>query len=177
MDEIALVDYDPRWPDLFELEAARLRRILPSGLITRVEHFGSTAIPGLPAKPIIDLLVGVNSLAAARRDTLAPLATLGYAFWSDDPDPSRMFFVRGLPPNGPRTHHIHMVALDSPFWERLRFRDYLRAHSDEALRYAQLKRELAAQFSGDREAYTDGKTEYVASVMRKADAASAADPA
>ena len=88
-----------------------------------------------------------------------------------------MFFVRGLPPNGPRTHHIHMVepgTFRDPkndgflFWDRLLFRDYLRAHPDEGRQYEAVKRDLAARFPDDREAYTDGKTEYVYSVMQKA---------
>ena len=79
-----------------------------------------------------------------------------------------MFFVKGLPPNSPRTHHIHMVEPDSLLWERLLFRDYLRKHSDEATRYAQLKCRLAQRFSSDREAYTLGKAEYVEPIMQKA---------
>ncbi|MBD1865322.1 MULTISPECIES: GrpB family protein [Trichocoleus] len=77
---------------------------------------------------------------------------LGYAYWLDNPDPEWMFFVKGLPPNGPRTHHLHMVEPDSVLWERLLFRDYLRKHADEAARYAQLKYHLAQRFFSDREA-------------------------
>ena len=177
MDEIALVDYDPRWPELFAAEAARVRAALPTGLVTMIEHFGSTAVPGLPAKPVIDLLVGVRSVAEAREVAVPKLEALGYAFWGDNPNPGHLFFVLGLPPHGPRTHHIHMVepgTFRDPknpaflFWDRLRFRDYLRAHEGEARRYAALKHALAAQFPGDREAYTDGKADYVAAVMEKA---------
>ncbi|WP_333366949.1 GrpB family protein [Microcoleus sp. AT3-D2] len=137
-------------------------------MITRVEHFGSTAVPGLAAKPIIDLLVGVRSLAKAKQVTVSQLETLGYAYWFDNPDRQRMFFVKGLPPNSPRTHHIHMVEPDSVLWERLLFRDYLCQHSDEVARYAQLKYDLAQRFSTDREAYTSSKAEYIESVMQKA---------
>jgi GrpB-like predicted nucleotidyltransferase (UPF0157 family) len=122
----------------------------------------------LAAKPIIDLLVSVHSLAEAKQVAISPLEKLGYAYWLDNPDSQRMFFVKGLPPNSPRTHHIHMVESDSILQERLLFRDYLRAHPDEACRYAQLKRHLAQQFSNDREAYTNGKTEYVRLIMQKA---------
>lgn len=86
----------------------------------------------------------------------------------DNPDPQRMFFVKGLPPNSPRTHHIHMVKPDSILWERLLFRDYLRQHPDEAKNYGQLKRQLANRFTREREAYTQGKAEYIQSVMQKA---------
>jgi GrpB-like predicted nucleotidyltransferase (UPF0157 family) len=177
VDEIALVEYDPRWPSLFAQEAARIRAALGEGLVVAIEHFGSTSVPGLSAKPIIDLLVGVRSVAEAREKAVPALEALGYAFWYDNPNPDHLFFVRGLPPNGPRTHHIHMVepgTLRDPknetflFWDRLLFRDYLRAHPAEARRYEAVKRDLAARFPDDREAYTDGKTEYVYGVMQKA---------
>ncbi len=177
MDEIALVPYDPHWPELFTLEAARIREVLGSDSIVAVEHFGSTAVPGLSAKPIIDLIVAVRSLAEARKYAVPALEVLGYVYWSDDPAPDRLFFVKGLPPNGPRAHHVHIVepsVSHNPrlgafsFADRLLFRDYLRAHPDEARRYEDLKRDLAARFPDDREAYTDGKTEYVYGVMQKA---------
>lgn len=177
MDEIALVPYDPRWPELFTAEATRVREVLGNDYVTAIEHFGSTAVPGLSAKPIIDMLVAVRSLKEAREQAIPALEALGYAYWSDDPAPDRLFFVKGLPPNGPRTHHVHIVEPTvSPnpylgafgFADRLLFRDYLRAHSNEAQRYEALKRDLATRFPTDREAYTDGKTEYVYSVMQKA---------
>ena len=166
MDEIVIVESNPNWTLLFAQEAARIRA-LDENFITRIEHFGSTAVPGLAAKPIIDLLVGVRSLVEAR-GMISRLETLGYAYWFDNPDPQRMFFVKGLPPKGPRTYHIHMVEPDSALWERLLFRDYLCTHPDEAARYAQLKRHLAQRFSTDREGYTSGKAEYIQSVMQKA---------
>jgi GrpB-like predicted nucleotidyltransferase (UPF0157 family) len=168
MDEVVIVEYDPNWVFLFEQEAARIRAVLDGGLITRIEHFGSTAVPGLAAKPIIDLLVGVRSLEEAKQVALSQLKCLGYAYWFDNPDPQRMFFVKGLPPNSLRTHHIHMVEPESLLWERLLFRDYLRRHSDEAAYYAQVKYNFAQRFSSDREAYTMSKAEYIESVMQKA---------
>ena len=168
MDEIVITEYDPNWVLRFEQESAQVRAVLDRDLITRIEHFGSTAVPGLAAKPIIDLLVGVRSLAEAKQVAVSQLERLGYAYWFENPDPQRMFFVKGLPPNGPRTHHIHMVESNSVLWERLLFRDYLRTHSDEAARYAQLKHHLAQRFSHDREVYTTSKAEYIESVMQKA---------
>jgi GrpB-like predicted nucleotidyltransferase (UPF0157 family) len=168
MDEVVIVEYNPHWALLFEQEAALIGKVLDKDFITRIEHFCSTVVPGLAAKPIIDLLVGVPSLTKAKQVAISQLERLGYAYWFDNPDPQRMFFVKGLPPNSPRTHHIHMIEPDSALWERLLFRDYLRKHPDEAARYAQLKRHLAQHFSADREAYTSGKAEYVQSVMQKA---------
>ena len=168
MDEIVIVEYDRRWITLFQQEATLITKVLNANLITCIEHFGSTAVPNLAAKPIIDLLVGVRSLKQAKQTAVIPLESLGYAYWQDNPDSQRIFFVKGLPPNSPRTHHIHMVEPDSLLWERLLFRDYLRQHPDEANRYARLKRQLARRFTRDREAYTEGKSEYIKSVMDKA---------
>lgn len=175
MDEILIANYDPDWPAKFEAEAARLRAAFSrsretSELITRIEHIGSTAVPGLAAKPIIDLLVGVASLDDARVKAVPVLAEMGYAYWHDNPDDAaHMFFVKGLPPSAPqRTHHIHMVEPGSPFWERLQFRDYLRVHPADRDAYAALKRDLAARFADDREAYTDAKTEFIKAIMEKA---------
>ena len=168
MDEVIITAYDPDWIVLFEAESARIRSVLAEGIVTRIEHFGSTAVPGLAAKPIIDLLVGVRSLAIAKQVVVEPLERLGYAYWWENPDPLRLFLVKGLPPHHPRTHHVHLVEPDSNLWERLLFRDYLRQHSCEAGHYAQLKYDLAQQFPHDRAAYTAGKAEYVESVMKKA---------
>jgi len=161
MDEVILVPYDPSWPERFSQEAALLRSVLPAALPTRIEHFGSTAVAGLQAKPIIDILLGVTSVDEARENAVPILETLGYSYWSADPRRDRLFLVKGLPPNGPRSHHLHIVEPGSADWERLLFRDYLRANPDEAQRYAALKHEWADLYFGDREAYTDAKTEYV----------------
>ncbi len=176
MDEITLVNYDPAWPARFAAEAARIKAALGDSIAT-VEHFGSTAVPGLSAKPIIDLLVIVRSLPEARERAVPTLEALDYAYWADDPAPDRLFFVKGLPPNGPRSHHIHIVGSgvsqdprlgEFSFTDRLLFRDYLRADPEEARHYAELKRNLAARFPDDREAYTNGKTDYIYGVMQKA---------
>lgn len=169
MDEVALAEYDPAWPAMYEAEAARLRAALPPGLILAMEHFGSTAIPGLIAKPVIDILIAVPSVEEARRLAVAPMAALGYAFWADNPKRDRLFFVKGLPPSAPhRTHHVHMTEPDGEMWQRLLFRDHLRRHPEEAARYAALKRELAARHREDREAYTEAKSAYVDSVLAQA---------
>jgi GrpB-like predicted nucleotidyltransferase (UPF0157 family) len=168
MDEIEIVDYDPRWAFLFNEEAARLRAVLDPSLIVGLEHFGSTAIPGLAAKPIIDILIAVRSLAAARATFVETLQKLDYIYWADNPKKDRMFFVKGMPPFGSkRSHHVHITEPTGELWHRLAFRDYLRAHPDEAATYERLKKQLAVEHQTDREAYTDAKSVYVESVMRK----------
>ena len=168
MDEVRLVEYDPGWPAMFRAEAARIGAALPAGLLQGIEHFGSTAIPGLLAKPVIDILVAVRSVQEARAVAVRPMEALGYAFWADNPKPDRLFFVRGLPPAPQRTHHLHMTERDGDLWARLLFRDYLRTHADEAERYAALKRELAGRHGADREAYTAAKSAYVDAVLAQA---------
>ena len=177
MDEVVIVPYDPLWPEQFAAEATLVWAAVGEGLVVAVEHFGSTAISGMAAKPVIDLLVVVRSLDEARATAVPSLESIGYSYWRDDPAPDRLFFVKGLPPNGPRTHHVHIVEpgfshdprlREFSFSDRLLFRDYLRAHPEEARQYEDLKRDLAARFPEDREAYTEGKTEYVYAIMQKA---------
>jgi GrpB-like predicted nucleotidyltransferase (UPF0157 family) len=105
-----------------------------------VEHFGSTAIPGLSAKPIIDILIAVRSSAVAQATVVEALRNLDYVYWADNPKKDRMFFVKGMPPFGSkRSHHLHITELDGEMWQRLAFRDYLRAHLEEAEAYERLK--------------------------------------
>ncbi len=159
-DEIALTNYDPAWPGRYEQELDRVAAALPIEILRRAEHIGSTAVPGMLAKPVVDILLGVDSLEDARETFPPILEKLGYAFWEDNPKKDRLFFVKGLPPNGPRTFHIHVTTLDSEMWERVLFRDYLRTHPEEARRYEELKQDLASKYPEDREAYSEGKTVY-----------------
>jgi len=169
MDEVIIVEYDPHWPTLFAAEAARIQKVLGNDQVVIIEHIGSTAVPKIAAKPIIDLMVGVYSLQKAQR-AIPLLEGLGYVYWREDPRPGRMFFVQGMPPYGlQRTHHLHIVEAYKEFGEeRLLFRNYLRAHPYEAERYQALKLDLAGRFRTDREAYTDGKSKYVQAIVDKA---------
>jgi GrpB-like predicted nucleotidyltransferase (UPF0157 family) len=164
-DPIEPADYDPRWPRLFRDEKEHLLSCLPGYLVKRIEHFGSTAIPGMPAKPIIDILVEVTSLEDTKKSIAPILQAQGYDyFWrptiGDDTPPFYAWFIK-RDARGRRTHHIHMVERDFPQWQGLVFRDYLIAHPEVADRYAELKRRLALAHPDDRVAYTFGKTEFV----------------
>lgn len=168
-EHVEIVDYDPRWPDLFAREKAHLSAVLPGDVVRRIEHFGSTAVPGVAAKPIVDLLVEVSDLDAVKARVVPVLQAQGYDYvWrptsGDDVPPWYAWFIKRDPASGVRTHHIHMVERDFPHWESLAFRDHLRAHPDVAAEYAALKRRLAAEFPNDRVAYTQGKTEFIGSV-------------
>jgi GrpB-like predicted nucleotidyltransferase (UPF0157 family) len=171
-EDVAIVAYDPAWPELFREEAGRLRACLPGELLGRIEHFGSTAVPGLDAKPIVDMLVEVTSLEETRRRIAPVLEAQGYDYfwrptWGDDTPPFYAWFIR-RDAAGRRTHHIHMVERDFEHWDRLFFRDYLIERPDLAAEYAALKRRLAAEHPGDRVAYTRGKTEFVTRVTAEA---------
>jgi len=169
-DEIEIVDYDTNWPRLFEEERALLERALPPDQVLAIEHAGSTAIPGISAKPIIDIFLAVRSIEAARATLVGPIEAIGYVCWAENPDKERMFFVKGMPPYGERrTHHIHIMEPSNAAWQCvLAFRDHLRAHPDEAERYQQLKRDLASRHRSDREAYTRAKDTYVVAVVEMA---------
>jgi GrpB-like predicted nucleotidyltransferase (UPF0157 family) len=155
---IRIVEYDPTWPVRADEEMRRLERALGS-VAVRVEHIGSTAVPGLAAKPILDLQVSVASLEPRAR-YVEPLERLGYLFAPNPDSPDRHFF--GKPPERPRSHHVHVCeAGGEPERRHLAVRDFLRAHDDEAARYAALKREIAERAPQDRLAYMAGKERYV----------------
>ncbi|HVG43143.1 MAG TPA: GrpB family protein [Longimicrobium sp.] len=165
---VAVVPYDPAWPALFEEEAARLRAAL-GGHIVSIEHVGSTSIPGLDAKPILDLIAAVASLEEA--EGLVPLLRgVGYERKPDTDNPDRLYFVRG--PAELRTHHLSLAEPASAFWrQQVRFRDLLRADAALAAEYARLKHALAGRHRGDRLAYAAGKKPFIEAVLAR-DAAS-----
>ena len=164
---VVLLEYDPRWPLQFEEEKARILAAIRPAVVA-IEHVGSTAVPGLAAKPIIDILIGVSGLDDDRA-CIASLAAIGFEYVAEYEQelPERRYFRKG--PALARTHHLHMVEFGGPFWRRhLAFRDYLRAHPEEAQRYAALKRELAARFGVDREGYTNAKAAFVGEIESRA---------
>ena len=165
---VSIAAYDPVWPEAYERERAAILGAL-GDLASAVEHVGSTAVPGLGAKPIIDMMVGLRELADHAR-CVAPLQSLGYEHKGEYGIPGRHYFRK--PVSGSRTHQVHMVERGSDFWARpLLFRDYLRANPDEAAAYDRLKRELAARFGADLEGYTEAKTDFIRSAEAKARAA------
>ena len=168
-DGVAIVAADPAWPAQFAVEAAAIQAALGRGAAVPIEHVGSTAVPGLAAKPIIDMLL-VPPADWPRDSVIGALQGIGYVFWAENPDPTRMFFVKGMPPFGSRrTHHVH-VRSPAEAAQLLRFRDYLRAHPDATAAYAELKYHLAAAHPTDREAYTRGKDGFVSEILARADA-------
>ena len=159
-------DPDPAWPVRFEAEARRIAQALPDGLVSRIDHVGSTSVPGLAAKPIIDIQLSVATMVP--RDTyVEPIVALGYRWVLDPWDVDHEYFSRDI--DGERSFQLHVCAAGSS-WERihLAFRDRLREHPDVAAGYARLKRELAAAHPGDLLSYTAGKSAFVTDVIERA---------
>jgi GrpB-like predicted nucleotidyltransferase (UPF0157 family) len=162
--EVEVVAYDPAWPTLFAEEKARLREALAPWLAGPIEHVGSTAVPGLVAKPVIDIMAGVKSLEDSRA-AIAALKDLQYQYWPYRPDVMHWFCK---PDTSFRTHHLHLVPRDSAVWnERIAFRDCLRNDAAVAARYAELKEGLARRYRLDREAYTDAKGPFISDVLSR----------
>lgn len=162
---IEVVAYDPAWPALFQQESELLQRVLAPWLRGALEHIGSTAIPGLAAKPVIDILAGVSSLEASR-PAIDAAAAAGYCYFPYRPDLEHWFCK---PSAAFRTHHLHLMPVGTPQWSRpIAFREYLRARPEVAAEYAELKRELAIRFRLDREAYTAAKAPFIDAVTEKA---------
>lgn len=165
---IEVVDYDLSWPALFEREQRAVAQALGSRVIA-VEHVGSTAVPGLAAKPIIDLLAIVHDLDEIRTACVECLARLGYVHLAGYEAwlPDRMLFRKGVP--GPWTHHLHIMEPASPRREELiLIRNYLRRHPETAVDYADLKRMLAARWGDDIAAYRDGKAPFLRTLLAQA---------
>ncbi|MFQ5811365.1 MAG: GrpB family protein [Armatimonadota bacterium] len=160
-----LVPYDPGWRALFEEEKARIRASLAESALD-VQHVGSTAVPGIDAKPIIDMAIGVDDPNGAEAVIRAALESIGWELRHEAVlTGNRLFFVKGQP----RTHHLHVVERDSDVWtDMLLFRDFLLGHPDVAAQYLFFKRRLAEKFAAKREAYTRGKGPFIESALEVA---------
>jgi len=174
-DTIYLADYDPRWPQLFEDERARLQAAIGEWAAD-IQHVGSTSIPGIAAKPIIDIAVHLRSLVDALY-CITPLMELGYECLGEFGIPGRIYFrkrthqpVRGQSHDGVgRTHQVHMYERANEQYEKqIVFRDYLRSHPDAREAYEALKRQLAERHAGDVEAYALAKSDFVIEVLARA---------
>jgi GrpB-like predicted nucleotidyltransferase (UPF0157 family) len=157
---VRLAPYSSRWSELYELEEQSLREAI-GAYVLDIQHVGSTAIPGMVAKPILDVVVAIDSFEAAAV-CIEPMERLGYEYRGENGIPRRHYFTKGEP----RTHHVHMLEQDNPEWRRMIvFRDALRSDPSLAEEYAMLKKELAKKHSSNRVAYTDGKAAFVERVV------------
>ena len=167
-EAVTVVRYDQAWPDLYEREHVLIARAL-GDLAVAIGHVGSTAVPGLGAKPIIDILIAVRDLADGER-CIRQLQKLGYEYRGEAGIPGRLYFRKFS--GGKRSHQIHMVEQGSDFWQRhILFRDYLREQPQEAQDYYDLKVRLAERYGTDRLGYNEAKTAFIESVLVRARAA------
>ena len=161
---IKLSPHREEWHELFVAEAQQLTAAAGEHALA-VEHIGSTAICGIAAKPIIDIALAVREIADVEQ-IIQPFENLGYVYRGENGIPNRHYFRKGSPL---RTHHLHVVQHESDLWRNhLLFRDYLRAHPQIAAQYENLKRELAQTHRENREAYTEGKNEFIENVLKAA---------
>ena len=162
---VILEEYDPSWPFKFEEEKESLMGIAGNSFYGAVEHVGSTAVPGMVAKPVIDVMFGVKSLEESKL-AIEALVESGYKYWPYKPEVMHWFCK---PSDAYRTHHLHLIPFESPLWqERIKFRDLLRSNDSLAAQYANLKRELAISYKEDRETYTEKKWPFIQQALRGA---------
>ena len=160
---VRLVPYQSAWAELFRQEAERLSAALGDRVV-RVEHVGSTAVPGLDAKPILDIVVAVRDMtdAAVFEDALRPL---GYIHKAENDRPGRLYFAKRLPDDR-STHHLNITELGTECWfTHVAFRDYLREHPEAREEYRRLKQDLARRYQHDRAAYQEGKEEFITRIL------------
>ena len=159
---VEVVPYSEKWPAMFAAEAALLQDALKAWLVAEIEHVGSTAVPGLHAKPIIDIMAPVQDLESSRQ-AIEAAQSVGYCYCPYKSDQMHWFCK---PTPSARTHHLHLIPWGTRLWlERLAFREALRVSPTLAQQYGSLKLSLAAQHPLDREAYTEAKAPFVASVL------------
>jgi GrpB-like predicted nucleotidyltransferase (UPF0157 family) len=165
MRNIVVVPYNPAWPAMFQQEADKLSAVFGQACLA-IHHIGSTAIPGMRAKPIIDIMPVVPNLE--QLETLTPaMIQLGYEPKGENGIPGRRYFVKGADDH--RTHHVHTYEPDNPEVIRhLSFRDYLIAHPEAAEQYASLKETLAQEYSHDIFGYMAGKDDFIKETLQKA---------
>ena len=162
-DTVRLIPYTDEWTRLFEEEKSLLQTAVGK-FVLDIQHVGSTSIPGMLAKPIIDIAIAVRNFENAHI-CIKPIEQIGYEYRGENGIPRRHFFVKGKP----RTLHIHMNELGSRDWNnQIIFRDYLTRHPNIAKKYAELKTELAKRYPTDRQSYLDGKSPFIERILQLA---------
>jgi GrpB-like predicted nucleotidyltransferase (UPF0157 family) len=161
-DLVIIVDYDPGWPVLYEKERKQILEIIGDRILG-IEHIGSTAVPGLGAKPIIDIMAGVRDRVNAD-ECLLPLRKIGYTDVTVEPENPEWFYCLGKAPHS-TGYHLHLMKYQSDHWKRhLAFRDYLRSHPEVAKKYFRLKKRLSRKYGTDRVGYTNAKTAFIKNI-------------
>ena len=168
---IEISPYNQDWPQLYETEKKLIKDTLEVGMVLRIEHFGSTSVPGLSSKDTIDILMEVQFEEVKNQRLIELMKRLAYDFnWQNEGDNSHMVFLKGYNLSGPKqqTFHIHAGPKDHLLWDRLYFRDYLIQHKEAAAKYEELKKELAEKYRNDKVAYRVAKTEFIKEITDRA---------
>ncbi len=167
VNNIRILQYDSRWRRIYEEEKAKILGVVGHWVVA-IEHIGSTAVPGLGAKPIIDIIAALGRLPDIE-NCIRPLQSIGYEYLGEYGMPGRHFLRKPPGDATARTHHLHIVEDESDLWEKhILFRDYLRTHPEVAHKYYDLKKDFANKYGSNRDAYTEAKTSFIESVVRKA---------
>lgn len=160
---VTLENYNPSWPKRFKQEKQLLLEVAGQWNVGAIEHVGSTAVPGMPAKPVIDIMFGVESLPGSQ-PAIAALVAAGYEYWPYKKEVMHWFCK---PSDAFRTHHLHLIPYQSSLWqERIRFRNVLRTNTSVFDDYAALKKRLACDYKHDRERYTQAKGPFVQKILQ-----------
>ena len=161
---VRLLPHDEHWHQLFDEEKARLQDVIGEFVLS-IEHVGSTSVCGIAAKPILDMAVAIENQGNGEK-CVAPLENIGYEYRGENGIAGRFYFNKGFPA---RTHHLHILPADSEdLKNHLAFRDYLLQNPRAAQEYDRLKKDLAEKYPNDREAYLDGKAEFVQKILKAA---------
>ena len=162
---VELKPYNPKWKELYVQESKIISSQI-SDFLVDIQHIGSTAIPGIMAKPIIDIAVAINSLENIGK-IIEPLREIGFIYRGEQGIPDRHLFIKGGEEF--RTHHMHVMHNSHYEWKKhILFRDYLINHPEEVKKYSELKKRLEKQFKEDRESYTESKSEFIEGILKKA---------
>ena len=162
-ERIHIAEYDPQWPIEYEKERVRLAEAFGKYALD-IQHVGSTSVPGLAAKPIVDIAVAIGEYPLPEQ-VIKAVCALGYEHMGEYGMPRRHYFRKGKP----RSHHVHAIEPDNEEWLNfVAFRDFLRAHPDVTREYEAMKRQSAAKYEHDRVAYTDSKSPFISETLVKA---------
>jgi len=167
---IEISPYDPIWPRLYEEERQIIEKNINPSLYSRIEHFGSTSVPGLSSKNTIDILMAVEFEDNSSHEIIEQMKKIGYEFnWQNEGGNTHMVFIKGYDPDKPKqqTYHIHAAPENHSLWNRIHFRNYLIKYPEVARRYEELKKSLASKFKHERVAYRIAKTEFVKEITDK----------
>jgi GrpB-like predicted nucleotidyltransferase (UPF0157 family) len=167
---IEISPYDSNWPKLYEKERQLIEKNINPSLFSRIEHFGSTSVPGLSSKNTIDILMAVEFEGNSSHEIIEQMQKIGYDFnWQNEDTNTHMVFIKGYDPNNSKqqTYHIHAAPEHHILWNRIHFRNYLIEHPEVAQRYEELKKSLANKYKYERVAYRNAKTDFVKEITDK----------